>query len=269
MGEVIRDWTTVLARRASVLGAVMSLLVSLFITTVGLAVVLLVPFSSSNRDIAVGDVFAGGIFLLAMVAAVVAVLAYAQSSRKPRLATACSFVSLRDGGLLDEFARAAGIRDFTDPLPASVSDRGDLVPLEHVRLELVVKNHGQVAANNVLVALYLDGIYFSPHPPTAPGSGWKLFSEEKGSRLQWEPDRPVHAGSIPRCPSIDLTGMWAAPDMMDPDWRELITAADYLKQPTRGPLRIPAIPLSVPAGSAGIAAPVAQLGPDSEGSQTE
>jgi hypothetical protein len=60
---------------------------ALLITVGALVIVLLVPPSPANLDVAIGDVFAGGIFLLAVVAAVVAVFSYAQSSRQPMLST--------------------------------------------------------------------------------------------------------------------------------------------------------------------------------------
>jgi hypothetical protein len=229
-------------RRLGLVSAVVSLSVALAITAIALVTVLLVHFSSADRLIAVGDVFGGGIFLLAVVAAVVAVLAYADSSRRPKLLTAWSFRSLRDGSIVSsaELAADLGIRNFTDPAPTCACGSGDLVPLEPVKLELRVENHGEVAAKNVAVAFYLEGIYFSPRPAVDPQ--WRFFEKDNGWQIQWESgaDRVVYPGAIPRTPSIELTGMWAFSEITHTDWGSVATFADDLKQPGIHPLRIDA-----------------------------
>jgi hypothetical protein len=217
--------------------------VALAITAGALITVLLVPFSSSNRLNAVAVVFGGGIFLLAFVAAVVAVLAYNESSRRPRLRTEWFFRSLHDGSILSsEIPRDRRARNFNEPIPVCGSGAGDLVPLEPVKLQLRVENSGEVAAKNVAVALYLEGIYFSPPPSGDPH--WSFSKKDNGWQVQWEGgvDRPVYPGAIPRTPFIELTGMWAFSEIIHSERGIVATFADDLKEPRMHPLAIDAAP---------------------------
>jgi hypothetical protein len=148
----------------------------------------------------------GGILLLAAVAAIVAVLAYADSSRRPKLKTALEFRSLRTGELIPShmIPRDEGVRGFTGDLPRPAAI-GKLVPLEPVNLRVVITNSGEVAGKNVLVVYFLENVFFSPVRLVGPE--WKLSPKVPGWQLQWEGGRPVFPGELPRGPSIDLTGM--------------------------------------------------------------
>lgn len=228
--------------RPGLAAAIASLVVASLITIASIVVVFSMPLSSSNRDVAVGDSFGGGIFLLAVVAAVVAVLAYAESSRRPKLKTRWGFWSAPGsfiwGGLPTDTAR----RDFTDIRPASVRDQGDLVALAPVEFSLAVENDGEVAARNVAVLIRLEGIYFSPVPSLDSGGPWRIIPTPKGTNIQWEggADRAVYPGEIPRTPSLKLTGLWADTQVTHTDWGEVITFADDLRHPERHPLQIDA-----------------------------
>ncbi len=252
MEQRIRKWAATLLRRFGLLGAVVSLLVAFLITVIALiAVSFFVPFSSNNRNIAVGDAFAAGIFMLAAVAAVVAVLAYYQASQRPILNTTWSFRDLRDGSLVPEgnFPRAApSVQPVDhDDLPDWL-DPNDLVPLKPSKLGLHVENSGEVSAKNVAVMLNLSGIYFSPAPRVDTGSPWRLYQEDWGCKIQWEggSDRSVYLGR-PRIPSIALTGMWVLPELGD-EPGEIVTLSD-LTEPEQHDLTISAAPAPAPATS--------------------
>ncbi len=251
--NAIRNWAEAQADRFGVVAAVVSLFVSLLITVVAVVVVgFFLPFSSVNRDVAVGDAFGAGIFLLAIVAAAVAVLAYVQSSRRPKLETKRWFRSLKDESLISEseFPRDPTSRKFTGRPPDGVASGPTyLVPLEPAVLRLRLENTGQVAAKNVAVLLRLEGIYFDPPPTPDPGSPWSFFPTPRGWKIQWQGgmDRPVYPNGPGRTPSFDLTGMWALSDIEHTGFGAIVTFADDLKKPKEDPLVINAAPSPAPA----------------------
>jgi hypothetical protein len=250
--DAIRNWTDAQIQRFGVAAAVVSVVVSFLITATAVLVVgFVLPFSSSNRDAAVGDAFAAGIFLLAIVAAAVAVLAYAQASRRPKLETSWVFESLVDGRRISEseFPRDPNSRRFTDRAPDAVIEGPiSLVPLEPAVLYLTLDNYGNVAAKNVAVLFRLEGIYFSPAPTV--NRPWSLYPTDLGWKVQWEGgvDRPVYPGVIPRTPRLELTGMWALSEITHTDLGGVFTFADDLKQPDEQSLEINAArsPADVP-----------------------
>src|SRR5436190_11101382 len=166
-----QEWTIAVGRRVDIVGLGGLILIAFLGTLVALLVVGFVPLlGSANRDVAIGDVFGGGIFLLAFIAAGVSLFAYAQSSRRPRLTTTWSFWLVRDrleylGEEDVQFPIDLGARPpFSRPLPPDVDDARELVPLEPVQLRTTITNFGEVSGKYVTVAFFLEGIYFDPDP---------------------------------------------------------------------------------------------------------
>jgi hypothetical protein len=87
-----------------------------------------------------------------------------------------------------------------------VGDVGDLVPLEPTELRLEVQNDGEVTAKYVVVAFFLEGVYFDPAPKVPAGSLWKFFPRSDGWQVQWDGGLtiPVFPGVTPRTPRIEL-----------------------------------------------------------------
>jgi hypothetical protein len=234
-----------LKRRPGLLVSVASLTFCLVVTAAWLGIVAQAHFDTADqRLVALGDVFAGGIFLLAVIAAIVSVLAYAESSRRPHLRRSWYF-------------RWADGRNFVNVLPIDqASERtlpplgvvGDPVPLEPVTLCLRVENDGDAGALNVTVAIYLEGVFFSPPPAQELNSPWRLVKrgDQGWWQVQWEgrTDRPVYPGDVARTPEIDLSGMWAVPGVEYTGWGSVYTLADGQRQPNCQPLDISIEPIT-------------------------
>jgi hypothetical protein len=225
--------------------ATASLLAGLLITGVWLYIVARASFKTADqRLIALGDVFAGGIFLLALIAGILSVIAYVGSSRRPHLQTSWQFV-WRDGTISStEIPLDQGHppRKLAGALPPGVS--GTAIPLEPVTLTVRMLNDGEVVAMNVTVAFFLEGIFFDPPPAPEPHSQWRIQCRNRTYgwwQIHWEgrTDLPIYAGDLPRTVDIELTGMWAAaPEIPRTGWGEVVTLADALKKPQHQPLMI-------------------------------
>ena len=229
-----------LIRRPVLVALAVSVLAAFVFTLIAVVVVFVLPLSSTNKDVAVGDAFAMGTFLLAAFAGVTAVVAYAQASRRPRLKTTWKFLSLRDRSEIgNKFSRDPGIRDaFQGRLPGSVR-ASDLVPLESVTLRARVVNDGDAAAKEVAIVFFLEGIYFSPPPTLDPRSRWSFEADDEGWKITWEGGTgALIYANIPRAPTVDLTGMWAVPHIEYTDWSGVLTVADGVKEPEIQPLKL-------------------------------
>jgi hypothetical protein len=228
-------------RRPGPAWATASLLACLLITGAWLGIVAGASFETAEqRLVALGDVLAGGIFLLALVAGILAVIAYINSSHRPRLKTSWEFVWPDGTSSVDEIPEDQGPTARTPPahLPPGVTDP---VPLEPVTLRLGIVNDGDAAATNVTVGVYLEGIFFDPPPAPEQNSPWRISNPSSAGWWQvvWAAgDRVVYQGNVGWTPVIKLSGMWAAPEIPGTAWGSVITLADFLRQPDKQPLHI-------------------------------
>jgi hypothetical protein len=233
-----RRWAVVLIASLAAAGV---------LTLVALGVVVLFArLNSANEDVAIGDVFGGGLFLLGVIAGALSVVAYLESLHQPELRTELQWRSPGDGNRLspNQLPRDPGFRAaFAGSLPPGVT-ANDLVPLEQLTLAAQINNDGDAAAKNVAVAVYLKGVYFDP-PLTAPaGSLWTFDRMDAGWRLKWEGGEaaPIYAGDIPRTPSVQLTGMWVLANNDHTNLGGVATFADALKGHVWQALKVDAAP---------------------------
>ena len=235
-------WLSTWRRRPGPAWATASLLVCLLITGVWLGWVALASFETADqRLVALGDVLAGGIFLFALLAGILAVIAYVNSSHRPHLQTSWEFWRLDGTSSVNEIPVDQARKSRRPPTHLPPSVNGAPVPLEPVTLQLKIKNDGDAVAANVTVAVYLEGIFFDSPPAPEPGSGWRILTVVRTGwwQVQWNGrDDLVYQGDVPRTPKIELSGMWAAPEIPWTTWGGVVTLADSLRQPSRQPLHI-------------------------------
>lgn len=236
--------------------ATASLLACLLITAVGSGFAALATFQSPDqRLIALGDVLTGGIFLLALVAGILSVIAYVNSLHRPTLRTTWEFLWLDGTSSLDQIPadQNPGGRGAPARLPPYVD--GVPVPLEPVILKVTLENDGDAVARNVTVAVYMEGIFFDPPPTPGPDSKWKITNIDNTGwwRVQYNSgDRVVYPGDTRTSTTIELSGMWAAPRIPSTGWGSVITAEDTLGKAGDQPLNITIarpLPATAPAAA--------------------
>lgn len=159
--------------------------------------------ATADRYAAVGAVFAGAAFFLAIIAAVVALLAYAVSTGSPDLQLRIHF----------DFSR-----DNNPAFKAETLDYGRLAAVEFKQTigRISLRNTSGYSANNPALIVRLQGMAFVPNSP--PRDNWvKLdFVTTVGCiAIRWDggPQYSIHGHSTRVLPSIEFTGLYhtAAP----------------------------------------------------------
>ena len=149
---------------------------------------------TADQLAAAGVVLTGGTFGLALIAAVLAAIAYAQSVRRPavRVRPLLAGVNMpvgRIGSFPDGWASVPGAT-----LDPATDDARRLPPL---RLDMIVSNDGDAAARNVTLTVDIDGLQVQEAPQLP--EGWRLVLRQSLQgflRLEWDggADLAVHPG---------------------------------------------------------------------------
>jgi hypothetical protein len=205
-------------RRVILTGYATLLLVVLGVTV---AVVLITSggrFGLPDRIAVIGDIIAGSALLLSLIAALLALQAYAAATGLPELAVQVWF----------------GASSKNQPVfTAKAQDNGWLVVSEPSRqtvARISLCNRGVYSARNPALVITLDGMFL---PDTGPLSEWVAINTEDMlgvTGLQWDGggDYSVHGKSVRRLPSLELAGLCHAPDRGQPALRlEMLADGGY------------------------------------------
>jgi hypothetical protein len=184
-----------------------------------------------------GDVLMAGTLVLALIASIVALLAYGISNQRPKLTLSASLTHNRD----EPFHAAATDVDEAgerrlQTLPGMISRDP---PLE---LTVTVRNTARWSGKNVAVQLAL----VSMRGIRMPQTGWTALKYDyydwerpEVKSVQWEggADNQVHGGWTRELPPIDLTGVVVDPGAA-PEIRLQVVAEGFLGDEIRIPLSI-------------------------------
>lgn len=209
---------------SSPLRKVMLVGIAVVIATIGLAtlvacIALLTASSGlSDRLAAVGDVIGAATLLLAMVAAVVALLAYAASTGSPDLRIQVDFP-------FSELNKPSFISTF--------KNNGIAVANEFKQLSCTVRvrNDSNYSAKNPTIVLRLHDMAFSQTPLIKE---WVVvdFATTYGvTVVQWDggANNSIHGGSVRTLPVLWLSGLHTSPNA-DPYMTIEILADGYLRR---------------------------------------
>ena len=186
--------------------------------------VLMVSSSGSYADrlAAVGDVLVGATLLLAVIAAVVGLLAYAVSTGMPDLAVSVQFpFSIPNNPLFD-----ADIQQ--DVLDRENYNSFKAKNHKQVFATILLRNDSGYSAKNPAVIVQLNGMAFSS---PEPGQGWVVidFASTMGvTAVQWDggPTYSIHGTSIRRLPDLHLGNLQTFPMFGGPPFLMIQILAD-------------------------------------------
>jgi hypothetical protein len=209
------------------------------VTLVTVGVLLLViaeeRFVSADEIAAIGDVLVFGTFLAALVAGGVAVFAYDDATRRLKLVIMWAL----DGDPVGKpplkfLEKPPPSRTFSGK-PSALFDAGQLIPLKSARLRVRVLNTGRAAARDVIVAFFMEGIFFECDPSRAESPQWRFYRlSDKGWHVEWRPDSIIYVGGEAWIDAVPLTGIWAVQKMYahparrddDSGWFSLVSSAE-------------------------------------------
>jgi hypothetical protein len=218
-------------RRKVFLGATVTAVAVVTLITVILTVLALTSSAdTADRLAAAGDVLVGATLLLAAVAALVALLAYAVSTGAP------------DIQLSVQFDRSTP----NDPaFEADIQDDGALrTKISTLNIgKVLLRNNSGYSAKNPAVIVRLHGMFFSPDDPASFEKEWasmeladyevQFFPQSHLlTVVQWDggPTYSIHGHSIRRLPDLQFTNLWQIPDWGKPALTFEILAEGYRKE---------------------------------------
>jgi hypothetical protein len=202
------------------------------------AVILTVIFLTSSADLAdrmaeAGVVFAGATLLLAAIAAIVALLAYAVSTGPPNLRLNFNFA-------------------FSSPnnpkFEADLQDDGRLKAkrFKQISAAILLRNDSGYSAKNPAVILRLHAMVFLPDMQIdpvlelspdfrGPQGAWTVIDSASTNgiiAMQWDggPAYSIHGHSTRRLPDLRLDNLWAIPEWGTPALIVEILADGYRKE---------------------------------------
>lgn len=205
-------------RRPAVMLVVVALVVIVGATAVGSAALVGAPFKTdADKWSAIGVAIGGGTFLLAAVAGLVAAVAYAQTSRRPKLEVKVelSFETAGVGGTPLPPMQRGPITLFGKQQPRHAPFWSDAYETPPGRLTVTLTNAGDAAARNVVVTIEIVGVQLERIPQDlAPG--WTLDDLNlplATTRFRWEGgvDLAVHQKPAPgrRLPLLTFGNTYA------------------------------------------------------------
>jgi hypothetical protein len=191
------------------------------------AVLVTIALSSSasvaDRLAAAADVFAGATLLLAIIAALVALLAYAVSTGPPDLRLSVRF----------EFSYP------NEPVfTANVESNGWIKAKEFKQTCAVIsfRNYSGYSAKNPALIVRAQAMAFLPNQVPSNESWIQIdFVNTVGmTAVQWDggPMYSIHGHSVRRLPSLDLGRLWHIPDWGNPTFTFEILADGYRREVT-------------------------------------
>ena len=225
----LTSWWRHLAHRPLLVVAEVTLVAFLVATCTGVGLVMGANFSNqTDRLGGVGAVIGGGAFLLAVLAGLIAVLAYADATRQPHLKVLEAYFE-KDGQKLGTSlpvdGSRVGIQPHTPPPNLSTAP----TPVGPVTLKVRFENDGEAVARDFSLIVQLEGVFFDPLPPELSDRGWSHYQihERKWAQIQWEgvgrsaiyPDQVYTA-------TVELSSMWAVPGTPSTDWGKVRLFAD-------------------------------------------
>jgi len=198
-----------------------------FLGVVGGIVALFATGTDAPSKLRVGDLLAGGAFVLATVAAAVATLAYRVTILKPILKADVRFGH-----------GVPALTLFVDPpKPDAVGPRYRTIsPFIQCDVHIHLHNHGQVSARNPAVKFRVDGMMLPPHDQ----EGWVLGDHFHGRGgygwAQWDggADYSIHPQWGRDLPILKLYGVTISPDVEPAIVLELV--ADGFSETTKLPV---------------------------------
>jgi hypothetical protein len=220
------------ARQRPALAAVSGALVVGFGMTTGVVIFVLKSHFEFLQDqySAVTAVLTAGIFVFAVFAGLVAVLAYADSSRHAVMHVEVLFDDLAGNRLALTLQRD---EDRARTLSSTgASALGAPIPLRPAILRCRITNSGGAVARNVTVAVFLEGIMFDPDPSTPKDPQWLLRCNSSLGwwQAEWQggTEKPIYPRTIPRTPTVHLDNMWWV-DVPQTPWGSVMVFADNAK----------------------------------------
>lgn len=212
-------------RRLALLGCVF--IVILFIAllaAIAVLVTMLKTASLSDRLVEVGDILAGATLVLTIVAALVAVLAYAVATGLPDLKVRVSFPFSSPN-----VPRFRAVLD---------SENGDMLSNEfkQVSMTVSVSNESNYSARNPAVIVSLRGMAFLDREVGhAQQQGWTVirFANTQGiTEVQWDGggDYSIHGKSVRKLPDLWLYRLRKVASWPDPLIKVQLLADGYSKE---------------------------------------
>jgi hypothetical protein len=180
-------------------------LAGILIVTVGGGEAVWIAASPGDRLAAEVVVVGAGTFLVALWAAAIAAVAYAQSDRRPVLRAQVRLLfDVPTDDLVGERAPQVAVHSLG---PSGVPGWPDGSRLPNAVLQCQVTNHGEVTARNVTLtvdiwAVQINGIH-------QIGVGWRVVDRDYAlgrTRFLWDggPDQAVHPGQTRPLPDIGV-----------------------------------------------------------------
>jgi hypothetical protein len=208
------------------------LLVALLLGVAGATAALVESVSSSSVSFAdrlaeIGDLLAGGTLLLALIAAAVALIAYANATGLPHLEFKICF-------------------EFSEPnrpaFRASITENGWLKAntFKQTMGTISLQNTSGYTARNPAVIVRFNGMAFLPGQYSASREWVTIaFANTIGiTAVQWDggPSYAIHGHSVRFLPTLDLHGLQHVPDWGDPSLSFVLLADGGYRREVKVPV---------------------------------
>lgn len=197
------------SRRLLVLSVILIVIIVIgLLATLCTFLIVLARVSLSDRLAEIADVMSGATLLLTVVAALVALFAYAVATGLPELKVRVGF----------EFSNPNS-PSFTGHLAENGDIRAD--EFKQLMMTVSISNEGNYSARNPAVNIRLRGMAFLGEPKHIQQGGWAVigFVTTQGiTEIQWDGggDYSIHGQSVRKLPTVWLSKLrkvarWPAP----------------------------------------------------------
>lgn len=196
------------------------LVMTLASTAVISGLLLLSQKTVGDRLAEVSDVIAGGTAVLAVIAGLIAIQAYAAATGLPRLELQVLFSgSEKNKPIFRAGVAAEGILEMA-PLPGKAN------------AIISLRNRSKYAARSVVVTVEISSIAVRPDAEFSPSDEWVAFSlpdsrsMKSDLMIQWDSgaDGMVHGGASRRLPDLNLGSLRHHPDWPSAEFRIQVLA---------------------------------------------